>query len=368
MPRTITTARLEVTATDSGEVQQSTLSDVQPGADGRFTLDWSLTPFDTPGRTVPVTFTVTVEDELGFTTSATESGSVTVASVPPLPSPTVAPTTDPTAVAQLTREARAENLGAALILGGSAQQTNDGGIGTGTLFTLIGVIVVLVILVVLAVSRMLRLYRLAKEDALQPPTPDPTSVIDEDLAQPAIPADEMETPPEPEPIPQPDPNAGVLARLVIEQGHEHEDLEEQLTSRVFEVRDEEYIIGRSPDDAIGLTLPLPFISPQHCRLLFEDNRFYVRDMGSKNGTFVNGERVPFGQSETVPFGSEIGVSRRVILTLHAPDEELEERRLLPVEHAQGSQGSRSELEFEPLPGIQPVGDETPPPDDDYSPL
>lgn len=50
-----------------------------------------------------------------------------------------------------------------------------------------------------------------------------------------------------------------------------------------------FIIGRS--DECQLRLGSDLISRHHCAIMIEDGYVAVRDFGSKNGTFVNGEQV-----------------------------------------------------------------------------
>ncbi len=49
------------------------------------------------------------------------------------------------------------------------------------------------------------------------------------------------------------------------------------------------IVGRASD--AGICLPLSSISKHHARLFVESTQLYVVDLGSKNGTYVNGERI-----------------------------------------------------------------------------
>ena len=50
-----------------------------------------------------------------------------------------------------------------------------------------------------------------------------------------------------------------------------------------------FFIGRSED--CHLRINDDTVSRHHCVLLIQDGRVHVRDFGSRNGTFVNGERV-----------------------------------------------------------------------------
>lgn len=55
------------------------------------------------------------------------------------------------------------------------------------------------------------------------------------------------------------------------------------------------LIGREED--CHLRPESEFVSRHHCVLLLDDYTLRIRDLGSKNGTFVNGRRI--GSSETI---------------------------------------------------------------------
>lgn len=48
-------------------------------------------------------------------------------------------------------------------------------------------------------------------------------------------------------------------------------------------------LGRAPTCDLSLTCPL--ISQTHAHLLFKDNQYFLTDLASTNGTFVNGKRI-----------------------------------------------------------------------------
>ncbi|GIW94334.1 MAG: peptide-binding protein [Pirellulaceae bacterium] len=52
---------------------------------------------------------------------------------------------------------------------------------------------------------------------------------------------------------------------------------------------QEFLIGRS--EACHLRPKSDAVSRKHCRLLLQEDGVYVEDLGSRNGTFINGERV-----------------------------------------------------------------------------
>ncbi len=52
---------------------------------------------------------------------------------------------------------------------------------------------------------------------------------------------------------------------------------------------QEFLIGRS--DACHLRPKSDAVSRKHCRLLVEEDAVYIEDLGSRNGTYVNGEKI-----------------------------------------------------------------------------
>jgi pSer/pThr/pTyr-binding forkhead associated (FHA) protein len=61
------------------------------------------------------------------------------------------------------------------------------------------------------------------------------------------------------------------------------------TGKVIPVTSAEFVIGRDPQ--CQLRPASPAISKQHCALTVRDAKAFVRDCGSTNGTFINGEQV-----------------------------------------------------------------------------
>ncbi len=50
-----------------------------------------------------------------------------------------------------------------------------------------------------------------------------------------------------------------------------------------------FVVGRAEDCHLRLASPL--VSRHHCELTVENDGAWIRDLSSRNGTFVNGERV-----------------------------------------------------------------------------
>jgi hypothetical protein len=72
----------------------------------------------------------------------------------------------------------------------------------------------------------------------------------------------------------------------------------------FPLDEKETIIGRAPE--VDIYLESPFVSRQHARIVPEEGAYYVEDLGSKNGTFVNGKRIAgrvlLGESDRLQIG------------------------------------------------------------------
>jgi predicted component of type VI protein secretion system len=70
------------------------------------------------------------------------------------------------------------------------------------------------------------------------------------------------------------------------------------------VRGKRFVIGSGMD--CQLRCPSSLISPHHCEILPEQERYVIRDLASESGTFVNGERLvktrPLGQGDHLRVG------------------------------------------------------------------
>jgi pSer/pThr/pTyr-binding forkhead associated (FHA) protein len=60
-------------------------------------------------------------------------------------------------------------------------------------------------------------------------------------------------------------------------------------TRAFEIRTEDAIIGRDP--ALGVSLGSDEVSRQHARISWDGKSYWIEDLKSAGGTFVNGRRV-----------------------------------------------------------------------------
>jgi hypothetical protein len=77
--------------------------------------------------------------------------------------------------------------------------------------------------------------------------------------------------------------------------------------QTFELRDGVYTIGRSPDNNIQILDKT--VSRTHLKIFRRDNEYYIQDLKSRNGTFVNGARVQAGEEIEVKRGVPLAVGR-----------------------------------------------------------
>lgn len=72
-----------------------------------------------------------------------------------------------------------------------------------------------------------------------------------------------------------------MARLVL--------LSEGFTGRACDLQVERTTVGRLEDNAFQVSEPS--VSSHHCEVVLRGNDILVKDLGSTNGTFINGERI-----------------------------------------------------------------------------
>lgn len=74
------------------------------------------------------------------------------------------------------------------------------------------------------------------------------------------------------------------------------------------------IIGR--EEGVELQITSPGVSRRHARIYLEENLAYIEDLGSSNGTFLNGERLV--QAKSLHSGDLIGLGQSVVLEFQGP--------------------------------------------------
>jgi transcriptional regulator with GAF, ATPase, and Fis domain len=83
-----------------------------------------------------------------------------------------------------------------------------------------------------------------------------------------------------------------------------------LCGEAFPIDGPECVVGRDP--ANRLSIPDRLMSRRHCTVTFADGRYYLRDLGSSNGTFVNG--IPVGE-RVLEHGDRIRAGDSVLMFL-----------------------------------------------------
>jgi hypothetical protein len=305
VPRGIQSLQLEVLDEIRGAVVQSELIvDPQPAPDGSYRVRWDLSGYTQPGTITPVVIAVTVTDELGLTSRAEQASSVTVAALPPLPTSTPLPPTatftPPPPTATLTAvpptplPSVLDRFDSNITIGGQPVSPENVINGLG---------VIVLCLVGITAALILRLRRIRREvvanGGVYPSGTSNPSYLDM-----------------PTPLPSGDADVTVpvekrtLGRLIVKRGLPPQEIPVDLP---------QFVIGRKAGEGINFAIDAPYISPRHCMITFRNNRFLIRDLGSKNGTFVNGERIQPERDTIVPNGSEVEITRQVVFELWDPD-------------------------------------------------
>lgn len=78
-------------------------------------------------------------------------------------------------------------------------------------------------------------------------------------------------------------------------------------------------IGRSPEN--DLVLVEGSLSRDHARIEYRAGRWFIEDLGSRNGTSVNGELLPFARSRPLRTGDRVLLGTRVLTFGCLPDGE-----------------------------------------------
>ena len=87
-------------------------------------------------------------------------------------------------------------------------------------------------------------------------------------------------------------------------------------SRHIPVEEEPFVVGRKPN--VTLTLGFKTVSGAHASLWIEEGNLWIQDLGSTNGTFINGQRisqpVQLGEDDLVHFAEALFRVRRQTVT------------------------------------------------------
>lgn len=370
IPRRIDSVRVELTNTATDQVLQSVLQ-LQPEVDplGYFNVTYSLQDFTLPDTTTPIRITLTVTDELGMNAAASLDGRVTVVALPasptPIPSPTFTPVPTATVVPTLvptTAPPTPAAVGSASTASAVSPTTPAFENPVVLLFTGIIALLVLIIILMLIRQRQLRRRQTTGAAGMSASASGDPMGMDTDMGQPSpSPSANGSAQAQPPASAPPEENK-LYGRLIIVRG---------LNEAEILITRQEFVIGRSETDHCDYVIPSPYISPRHCMIVHRNGKFAVRDLKSKNGVFVNGERIPVERDVIVPIGSEVGITQNIVVELWDPNTQVSERRSRQTTTSQTSATQSritgTDFLFRAVPGIRYVDDEEAV-DDDYSPI
>lgn len=74
------------------------------------------------------------------------------------------------------------------------------------------------------------------------------------------------------------------------------------------INKDEYTIGKKVDLVDGV-IDVPSVSRIHCKVVWVDNSYYITDLGSLNGTCVNGKQINPGQLHAIEIGDVISIAK-----------------------------------------------------------
>lgn len=98
-----------------------------------------------------------------------------------------------------------------------------------------------------------------------------------------------------------------------------------MPGKTFPVEEEENILGR--DLANEIVISDPEVSRRHARFFIRDENVFVEDLGSTNGTFLNGERISSPQQ--LRSGDVVTLGESVVLVFEKITEEPVETTATP---------------------------------------
>ena len=73
----------------------------------------------------------------------------------------------------------------------------------------------------------------------------------------------------------------------------------------FNINSNEFVIGKSADKVDGLITFNKAISRVHCKVAYQSGNYYIIDLGSANGTYVNSKRLQPQSPELIRNGDRV---------------------------------------------------------------
>lgn len=83
------------------------------------------------------------------------------------------------------------------------------------------------------------------------------------------------------------------------------------TGEVYTLTRDIMIVGKS--QTANIVIENRYVSRRHLRITKEDGEYYIEDLGSKNGTFLNGERIIPGEKVQIEIGDTLTLAATNII-------------------------------------------------------
>lgn len=99
--------------------------------------------------------------------------------------------------------------------------------------------------------------------------------------------------------------------------------------KVFELSKPSITIGRELSSDTDISIPSPTVSRKHARLTHEGDQWFITDLGSSNGTFVNGNRIS-KEPHAINPGDQIQLGGSVGLLFQSTKPSTPEKQVPPV--------------------------------------
>lgn len=101
-----------------------------------------------------------------------------------------------------------------------------------------------------------------------------------------------------------------------------------LEGQRVELNDTRVILGR--DSTADIQLKSAFVSREHALLQFESGCWWVTDLNSKNGVFINAGRIEPGQPARLRHGDQVQIGSACACTFQDPEATIHESDLRPM--------------------------------------
>src|SRR3954471_17105268 len=79
--------------------------------------------------------------------------------------------------------------------------------------------------------------------------------------------------------------------------------------KVLNFESEETVVMLGRESKSDFQIPLTTVSRQHCRILLEEDQYFVEDLGSSHGTQLNGQKLSPGEKKLLRSGDSISITK-----------------------------------------------------------